>query len=86
MVNEKGLKSASSIGDCIFGIGIILDSFKTTGTTPDWSDVLKIVVIGSASSYANSLRGSVPKSGPIDFVSKNHFPLNSADYMGLVPK
>ena len=55
MVNEKGLKLASSIGDCTFGIGIILDSFETTGTTPDWSDVLKIVVIGSASSYANSL-------------------------------
>ena len=32
------------------------------------------------------LRGSVPKSGPIDFASKNHFPLNSADYTGLVPK
>ena len=54
-VNEIGLKSPSSIGVCIFGMGIILDSFQTTGTIPDWSDVLKIVVIGTASSYANSL-------------------------------
>ena len=53
-VNEIGLKSPSSIGVCIFGMGIILDSFQITGTIPDWSDVLKIVVIGSASSYANS--------------------------------
>ena len=54
-VNEIGLKSPSSIGDCISGMGIILDSLKITGTIPDRSDVLKIVVIGSASSYANSL-------------------------------
>ena len=54
-VNEIGLKSPSSIGDCIFGMGIILDSFETAGTVPDRSDVLKMVVIGSASSYANSL-------------------------------
>ena len=26
------------------------------------------------------LRGSVPKNGPIDFASKNHFSLNSAVY------
>ena len=32
------------------------------------------------------LRGSVPKNGPIDFASKNHFPLNSADGKSLVPK
>ena len=32
------------------------------------------------------LRGSVPKNGPIDFASKNHFSLNSADGKGLVPK
>ena len=54
-VNEIGLKSPSSIGDCIFWIGIILDYFQTTGTVPDWSDVLKIVVMGSVSSHANSL-------------------------------
>ena len=33
-----------------------------------------------------SLRGSVPKNGPIDFASKNHFSLKSADREGLVPK
>ena len=33
-----------------------------------------------------SLRGSVPKNGPIDFASKNHFSLNSADGKGLGPK
>ena len=33
-----------------------------------------------------SLRGSVPKNGPIDCASKNHFSLNSADGKGLVPK
>ena len=33
-----------------------------------------------------ALRGSVPKNGPIDFASKNHFSLNSADGKGLVPK
>ena len=54
-VNEIGLKSPSSIGDCIFGMGVTLDSFQTAGTIPDRSDVLKIVVMGSASSYANSL-------------------------------
>ena len=32
------------------------------------------------------LRGSVPKNGPIDFASKNHFSLNSADGKGLIPK
>ena len=32
------------------------------------------------------LRGSVPKNGPIDCASKNHFSLNSADGKGLVPK
>ena len=32
------------------------------------------------------LRGSVPKNGPIDFASKNHFYLNSAEGKGLVPK
>ena len=34
----------------------------------------------------NPLRGSVPKNGPIDFASKNHFSLNSADGKGLIPK
>ena len=37
-VDEIGLKSPSSIGGCIFGIGIILDSFQITGTIPDRSD------------------------------------------------
>ena len=32
------------------------------------------------------LRGSVPKNGLIDFASKHHFSLNSADRKGLVPK
>ena len=32
------------------------------------------------------LRGSVPKNGPIDCASKNHFSLNSADGKGLVSK
>ena len=32
------------------------------------------------------LRGSVPKNGPIDYASKNHFSLNSADGKGLIPK
>ena len=32
------------------------------------------------------LRGSVTKNGPIDFASKNHFSLNSADGKVLVPK
>ena len=36
-------------------MGIILDFFQITGTIPDRSDVFKMVVIGSASSYANSL-------------------------------
>ena len=54
-VNEIGLKSPSSIGCCIFGMGIIWYSFQFTGTISDRSDVLKMVVIGSASSYANSL-------------------------------
>ena len=40
-VNEIDLKSPSSIGDCIFGMGIVLDSFQTAGTIPDRSDVLK---------------------------------------------
>ena len=34
----------------------------------------------------SQLRGSVPKNGPIDFASQNHFSLNSADGKGLVPK
>ena len=34
----------------------------------------------------DELRGSVPKNGPIDFASKNHFSLNSADGKGLIPK
>ena len=54
-VDEIGLTSPSSIGGCIFTKDIILDSFQITGTIPDRSDVLKMVVIGSASSYANSL-------------------------------
>ena len=29
-----------------------------------------------------NLRGSVPKNGPIDFASKNHFSLNSAEGFG----
>ena len=37
-------------------------------------------------SHSATLRGSVPKNGPIDFASKNHFSLNSADGKGLVPK
>ena len=40
----------------------------------------------SSEGRANALRGSVPKNGPIDFASKNHFSLNSADGKGLVPK
>ena len=54
-VHKVGLKSLSSIGGCIFGMGIILDSFQTTSTIPDRSDVLKMVVIGSGSWYVNSL-------------------------------
>ena len=34
----------------------------------------------------NLLRDSVPKNGPIDFTSKNHFSLKSAGGKGLVPK
>ena len=37
-------------------------------------------------SQGQDLRGSVPKNGPIDFASKNHFSLNSADGKGLIPK
>ena len=44
-VNENGLKAPSSIGGCIFGMGIILDSFQITGTIPDRSNVLKMVVM-----------------------------------------
>ena len=33
-----------------------------------------------------ALRGSVPKNGPIDFASKNHFSFNSADGKGLISK
>ena len=44
-VNENSLKAPSSIGGCIFGMGIILDSFQNTGTIPDRSDVLKMVVM-----------------------------------------
>lgn len=44
-VNENGLKAPSSIGGCIFGMGIILDSFQNTGTIPDRSDVLKMVAM-----------------------------------------
>ena len=51
----------------------------------------KLVSNASAVSNAgavklNALRGSVPKNGPIDCASKNHFSLNSADGKGLVPK
>ena len=38
------------------------------------------------SGHFGDLRGSVPKNGPIDFASKNHFSFNSADGKGLVPK
>ena len=41
---------------------------------------------GAEQSTSGQLRGSVPKNGPIDFASKNHFSLNSADGKGLVPK
>ena len=64
-INEIGLKPPSSISVCIFGIGIILDSFQITGTISDRSHVLQMVVIGSATSCANSLtirRGTL--SGP----------------------
>ena len=44
------------------------------------------VLHGMAPDYLRHLRGSVAKNGPIDFASRNHFPLNSADGKGLVPK
>ena len=34
---------------------LVLDYFQNNGTIPDWSDLLKMVVIGSARLYANSL-------------------------------
>ena len=71
-INEIGLKPPSSISGCIFGIGIILDSFQITSTISDRSDVLKMVVIGSATSCANSLtirRGTL--SGPWEGLTAN---------------
>ena len=42
--------------------------------------------INTVHKTVGKLRGSVPKNGPIDFASKNHFSLNSADGKGLIPK
>ena len=39
-VNKIGLKSPSSIGDCIFGMGLILDSFQTTGSGDRFSQFI----------------------------------------------
>ena len=52
----------------------------------DKTKVDSLLLIPQSPLAVEDLRGSVPKSGPIDFASKNHFPLNSADHMGLVPK
>ena len=41
---------------------------------------------GNTNMVFKRLRGSVPKNGPIDFASKNHFSLNSADGKSLIPK
>ena len=49
-MSEIGLVSSSQVGCCFFGMGIILESFQILGTTPDVIDLLKILVIGSASS------------------------------------
>ena len=48
-VNDIGLVSASAIGLHVLGIGTMFDSFQLLGTTPEARDVLKIMVIGSAS-------------------------------------
>ena len=49
-VSEIDLVSLSQVGCCFFGIGIISESFQILGTDSDASDMLKIFVIGSASS------------------------------------
>ncbi len=38
------------------GMGMIVESFHKTGTSPEDKDVLNIDVTGSASSYANSFK------------------------------
>ena len=48
-VNDIGLVSASAIGLHVLGIGTMFDSFQILGTTPEARDILKIMVIGSAS-------------------------------------
>ena len=48
-VNDIGLVSASAIGLLVLGIETMFDSFQLLGTTPEARDVLKIMVIGSAS-------------------------------------
>ena len=50
------------------------------------SQSINVIVVGKRYLNLDVLRGSVPKNGPIDFASKNHFSLNSADGKGLIPK
>ena len=59
------------------------DSFRKFGSKRD--SVCCLCAEANAQSIT-VLRGSVPKNGPIDCASKNHFSLNSADGKGLVPK
>ena len=49
-VRDIGLKSPSFVGDWIFGIGVMFESFQIAGTIPEARDALKIVVTGSANS------------------------------------
>ena len=49
-VRDIGLKSPSFVGDWIFGIGVMFESFQIAGTILEARDALKIVVTGSANS------------------------------------
>ena len=49
-VRDISLKSPSFVGDWIFGIGVMFESFQIAETIPEARDGLKIVVTGSANS------------------------------------
>ena len=62
--------------DTLFSMALQCQVKDAFSATQDKSEAIKV----------QALRGSVPKNGPIDFASKNHFSLNSADGKGLIPK
>ena len=74
------MKTNRAVGLDKIGARLLKDSVDVI--TP----LTNLEIIVNFNKMLETLRGSVPKNGPIDFASKNHFSLNSADGKGLVPK